>query len=175
MAHGGVHEVASTLNSAWLSLASASSAWLTPAQWLSVALMVGGMLVLVWALKGRGSFAEAFRPPAAEPRRPAEPSAIPDPRSVVRDAEELLQLLAEQADQHAGRLERLIADSDARIKRLESLSAIADARSRIEPKRDPLNQQIYELADEGLAPVEIARRLEQQTGKVELVLALRRR
>jgi hypothetical protein len=171
MAQNGVHELASTLPSAVVSLAQASSAWLTPAQWMSVVLMVGGMLVLAWALKGRAADAIA----SAKSRPAAPPEAIPDPRSVVRDAEELLQLLAEQADEHAGRLERLIEDADARIRKLEQLAASGDARTRAEPKRDPLNQQIYELADEGLAPVEIARQLEQQTGKVELVLALRRR
>jgi hypothetical protein len=170
MAQIGIHELAGTLHSAGLSLAQASSAWLTPAQWLSVALMVAGMLVLVWALRGKAA-AVAGPPPRAEPH----PEAAPDPRSVVRDAEELLQLLAEQADGHAARLERLVADADARIKKLEHLAAATDARARLEPRPDPLNQQIYELADEGLAPIEIARRLEQQTGKVELVLALRRR
>jgi hypothetical protein len=38
---------------------------------------------------------------------------------------------------------------------------------------DPLTRQIYELADEGQTPVEIARRLDEQVGKVELILALR--
>ncbi|MBL0926541.1 MAG: hypothetical protein IBJ11_02670 [Phycisphaerales bacterium] len=40
---------------------------------------------------------------------------------------------------------------------------------------DPLSRRVLELADEGLTPVEIARRLEEQTGKVELILALRGR
>lgn len=38
---------------------------------------------------------------------------------------------------------------------------------------DPLMRQIYELADEGATPVEIARKLDEQVGKVELILALR--
>jgi hypothetical protein len=44
-----------------------------------------------------------------------------------------------------------------------------------EDRTDPLNRRIYEMADQGLPPVEIARSLNQQTGKVELVLALRPR
>lgn len=38
---------------------------------------------------------------------------------------------------------------------------------------DPLTREVYALADAGLAAAEIARRLEQHTGKVELILALR--
>jgi hypothetical protein len=39
---------------------------------------------------------------------------------------------------------------------------------------DPMAGEIYRLSDEGLPPVEIASRLGQHTGKVELILALRR-
>ena len=38
---------------------------------------------------------------------------------------------------------------------------------------DPLAEQIYELADAGRTPVEIAQDLDEQVGKVELILALR--
>jgi hypothetical protein len=39
--------------------------------------------------------------------------------------------------------------------------------------RDPLTIAVYELADQGRAPVEIARALDEQIGKVQLILALR--
>ncbi len=38
---------------------------------------------------------------------------------------------------------------------------------------DPLHANVYELADRGRSPVEIARYLDEQVGKVELILALR--
>lgn len=38
---------------------------------------------------------------------------------------------------------------------------------------DPVMRGVYELADRGLAPVEIARELDQHLGAVELILALR--
>lgn len=38
---------------------------------------------------------------------------------------------------------------------------------------DPLHQDVYELADNGHTPLDIARRLEQQVGTIELILALR--
>ncbi|MEX2219908.1 MAG: hypothetical protein WD749_14245 [Phycisphaerales bacterium] len=179
MVHGPLVSLASGPAS-WPLAQATPSIWLTPAQWLSVALMVGGMLVLVWACRGRQVRSAPVRPrPAAAHPMADDPPSDPDPRSVVHDAEELLTLLAEQADHHAERLQRLIADADARIRRLEHLEAAPARHSPDRPARadraDPLNQQIYALSDEGLPPVEIARKLEQQTGKVELVLALRRR
>lgn len=39
---------------------------------------------------------------------------------------------------------------------------------------DPLHQEVYDLADEGHTPLAIARRLDQQVGTIELILALRR-
>lgn len=39
---------------------------------------------------------------------------------------------------------------------------------------DPLHQEVYELADGGQTPLDIARRLDQQVGTIELILALRR-
>ena len=39
---------------------------------------------------------------------------------------------------------------------------------------DPLHQEVYELADGGKSPLDIARRLDQQVGTIELILALRR-
>ncbi len=38
---------------------------------------------------------------------------------------------------------------------------------------DPLTRQIFRLSDEGLKPLDIAQRLDEQVGKVELILALR--
>jgi len=38
---------------------------------------------------------------------------------------------------------------------------------------DPITLEIYRLADTGLSPLEIARKLGQHTGKVELIIALR--
>ena len=43
------------------------------------------------------------------------------------------------------------------------------------PTVDPLTQQGYDLADAGRAPLAIARDLNEQVGKVELILALRQR
>jgi hypothetical protein len=168
-------------------------------------LMVAGVLLLALALRrGPGLMrarvgAAVLRGGAGAPLDPTDdreagaghedvrgrdtdaPASVASVRAVLRDAEELSALLAQQMDRQAARLERLIAEADERIRRLERLSAAAEpegcrAPSLLRPDgADPMNRRIYALADEGLAPVEIARRLSQQTGKVELILALRQR
>jgi hypothetical protein len=134
-------------------------------QTLPPALIVAGAGLLLWAIwrRPRGG-------PAGQARSPMVAKQV---ETVMRDAEELAGLLAGQMERQAARLERLIAESDARIRQLERLNA-GRAAPR-DPAVDPLNQQVYELSDEGLPPVEIARQLNQQTGKVELILALRQR
>ena len=142
---------------------------------LPVTLIVGGAALLIWAF-WRGQGLGPFRkpPPAPAPAPKAEPT-----EAVLRDATELANLLAAQMDRQAGRLEQLINEADARIRRLERLAATAEAVAARPPTRpdatDPLNRQIYALADDGMPTVEIARQLQQQTGKVELILALRQR
>src|SRR5881396_2914094 len=91
---------------------------------LPAVLMIGGLLLLIWALRHAP---HALRPPAARVP-PVPPSLAPgsDPvGTVMRDAEELASLLAGQMDRQAARLERLIADADERIRRLERLAAAA--------------------------------------------------
>lgn len=39
---------------------------------------------------------------------------------------------------------------------------------------DPLTRRVYEMADRGMNSLEIARKLEEQIGKIELILSLRR-
>ena len=38
---------------------------------------------------------------------------------------------------------------------------------------DPVSSEVYELADQGLTALEIAGELDEPTGKIELILALR--
>ena len=108
---------------------------------------------------------------------PADRRALED---LMADAEELTGRLAANLDAKAARLERLIAQADERLNRLEDRAA---AESRPRPERrpglttddtDPLNRRVYDLADRGLPPVEIAKQLSQQVGQVELILNLRR-
>lgn len=128
-------------------------------------LIVAGAALLLWAIWRR--------PKAAGAEGGRSPVAAQQVQAVMRDAEELAGLLAGQMERQAARLERLLGEADARIRQLERLNAGRPPPR--DPAVDPLNQQVYELSDEGLPPVEIARQLNQQTGKVELILALRQR
>ena len=145
--------------------------YVTVPQLIAVALLAGGVVMLTWAFRrgsGGGSAATAAKKKDSAP----EPVA-----SYMADARELADLLGDRLDRQAHRLERLIAEADEKIRRLERLQSEAGAGPALHPRpdSDPLNQQVYDLADSGLPPVEIARTLQQHTGKVELILALRRR
>jgi hypothetical protein len=73
-------------------------------------------------------------------------------QTVMRDSEELAGLLAGQMDRQAARLERLLTEADAKIRELEKLSARPAATPMDDERIDPLNLQVYELADEGCRP-----------------------
>lgn len=124
-------------------------------------------------------------------------------RLLIEEAGRLSDQLAERFDGRAEEMDGLLREADDRIARLEgALSAAAHAPRTPAPgpppdpdppgsgrssraavavehsagaqTGDPMAGEIYRLSDEGLPPVEIATRLGQHTGKVELILALRR-
>lgn len=155
--------------------------------WLLVT--AGGTLVAAWAWT-------AWRAKSVrDGRRARDLSGDAALGAVAIDAEELTQRLAAKADAHAARLEALIAEADARLTRLESsltpectrrpktscakFQAVAEAKPATAvlaaPRGDLLSRRVYELADDGLPAVDIARRLDEHLGKVELILALRDR
>ncbi len=149
-------------------------------QSVALGLMIAGAIVGGWSM--RSSIAEIARrvfkrPPASDSTgggvaaSPAQSEAL---SSVMADAEELAQLLADRMDRQAARMEQLIAAADDRLAKLEKALAQPVPRG---PNRqdatDPLSRQVYDLSDRGMPSVEIARQLNQQTGKVELILALR--
>jgi len=119
----------------------------------------------------------------ADPSR-TRPTAAADARARLEarrsidaslaDAEDLVRRFAAHLDTKAARLEKLIRDADDRIARL-SASARAQPHPPAEPERpaDPISRDVYDLADQGLPPIEIAQRLSEGVGKVELILALR--
>ncbi len=145
---------------AWL--ADASGAGGVP--WPSV-LMLGAGLALLGAVVWQWRRAKAKDPSV----RKQAPQA--------GEVETLVRELVAELDARADRLERLIAEADRRVSLLER--PVVEAKPERAPEaradRDPMARRIYGLADDGLPVVEIARRLEQPTGKVELILALRGR
>lgn len=110
----------------------------------------------------------------------------------VDDARHLATLL----DNKAERLEQLLAEADDCIARLDQSirmdaegidaepAAAADTDVNAGGDRsvptdtsdqpaDPLTRSVYELADEGHDSIEIAQKLDEQVGKIDLILALR--
>lgn len=108
--------------------------------------------------------------------------------------------LAAILDNKAVRLEALIELADTRIAQLRAQTSAALPRPRVNenddadllmelerlqppqppqplespaPELDEMSANVCQMADRGMAPLEIARELDEQVGKVELILALR--
>ncbi len=164
----------------------------TPFGGLSDLLLVAGVaLVTLWAvasLRRKLREREPTEAPREHVRQRAQEMGLASSRKreleeVMADATELSRRLAATLDNKAARLERLIEQADGRLARLESASKPEPRSSVIEHRAprgdgssgslDPVTRRIYDLADDGLAPVEIARELDEHVGKIELILALR--
>lgn len=106
------------------------------------------------------------------------------------DLQELTRRLAAHLDNKAARIEKLLKEADQRIAQLQSFNAQAAPREGERPTAmvevrpfdstsrtgsDPLSREVCGLADTGLSSVQIAQELDEQIGKVELILALRSR
>ncbi|MBX3403496.1 MAG: hypothetical protein KF699_08820 [Phycisphaeraceae bacterium] len=166
--------------------------------WASLLMVVMGLALTVMVAY-QIARSQAFRrgvpmprDPAPPPAQPGEasrqPSAAPPGPAVARELEELCVRVADELDRRAERLEKLIADADSKLARLERLTAgavtpdplavLAETKPRAAAAPmhdgDPIAGEVYRLADSGLPPVQIAQKLGQHTGKVELILALRR-
>lgn len=120
----------------------------------------------------------------ASPQREPPP---PAPRQELRrDLDELLVELQEtsrrisaEVDMRFAKLEAVIRDADRRIavlNRLERQLAEKTGETPAEPADpDARHAVVYELADAGFSPIEIARDLGKTPGEVELILNLRKR
>lgn len=173
-------------------------------QFLPGALLAFGVLVLVMVTirllrrnLSKNAPANTGSPKERIEQIRAEASARPPTETFQADAEELTRRLAAILDNKAARLELLIEEADDRLAKLDRANLGASVRTRpVEPDAgafrtappeptpvaatpppasNPTHRQIYELADSGLGPVEIAQRLDQPIGQVELILNLRRR
>lgn len=155
-------------------------------------------MALRWVRKLRQS---PSAPPSVQSRADALSRVARDRESLetlMKDVRELTRLCAQQLDSRAERIEKLLEQADERIRRLEAASGTGREAPLVETKpasptrttksasrldstrssppefpQDPLARQVYELADQGRSPVEIAGSLEEHVGKVELILALR--
>jgi hypothetical protein len=111
-----------------------------------------------------------------------------DLSQLLDELDRLSRRIDAQIDQRYSALQQAITDADQRISALRILlHAAREGAAEPGPAPsppgqtpppadstvDPRARRIYQLADEGLTPVEIARRLEEPAGEVELILNLR--
>ncbi len=156
-----------------------------------VVVLVGFAIFMTFSIRGKIARRAEARPSARElvqqmknhPRLVAS-----DAQGVTADLYDIARRLGAQLDNKAQRLEKLIDEADQRIAALGSGPAAtgpvtgavptaattgSPASSNGEHQMDQLTEEVYELADAGRSPVEIAQHLDEQVGKVELILALR--
>ncbi len=112
--------------------------------------------------------------------------------AAVADADKRIERLAQSlraADAKSAKLAAAVADADKRIEPLaqslrtaegspaaeapaEDAASAPEKEEQVE-QQDPLRRQIFELADEGMSALEIARQTGRNTGEIELILNLR--
>ncbi len=94
----------------------------------------------------------------------------------ARRIEQLTDRIEMQLARRDERLESLLAELDCRMAEIRrapaGLGSQAVANDNDLPR--PRRLQVQRLADQNIAPLEIARRLSMDIGEVELILALRR-
>lgn len=169
---------------------------------LSSGFIAVGVMLLVWLLLRMQWRRQRARHDALTPLEHMEQISTAARQREREDlaAADLVQLsrrVLAQIEARSAHLEALIADADDRIEQLRRLEgghtrSAAPARSGDGADRresdeisaragrnghaagtDAVTRGVYDLADRGLAPVEIARELDQHLGAVELILALR--
>lgn len=160
-----------------------------------ILVLAGAGTGLLWAYSRFGP-GRIKNLPGRRQEHPARPVDDPNARDaaalLAADLSELTERLAARMDEKAARLESLLARADERLAALEEAEARAASPARrarrtrsgasTEPKAtsraagsesDATSRRIYELADGGKEPAEIATALGEPIGKVELILALR--
>jgi hypothetical protein len=170
---------------------------------MAAILMVAGVVaigvLLTISIRGKIARRNADRPTGRElidqVKSRAHTGAGQDVAEQTAEMVNTARRLAAQLDNKAKRLEILIGEADRRIEALGGSATAAPvertpespkARKTAEPPprpepedpapeppADPLTRAVYELADRGRNAIDIARELDEQVGKIELILALR--
>ena len=168
---------------------SSMPSWVTPAIIIAAVVVLGVIAAVIIR----------FQTPARPKSIPMESVEAPDPHMILKEVEDTHARAAEliaivhrwssRLDDKEKKLDQLLIQTEKHLRRLQACEPKAAARPpaqkvrppvvAIEPKlvrpadRDPLSSAVYRLADSGRAPLDIARELDEQVGKVELILALR--
>ncbi len=149
--------------------------------------LVGVGFYMTFMIRGKIARRNAARPSSRELieqlKAPSRLRGI-DPQTHSAALEQIARRLSAQLDNKARRLENLIDEADQRIAALGGASEPPAASAPAAPSprpaggngnrdTDALTAAVFERADAGLSSVEIAQQLDEQVGKVELILALR--
>lgn len=152
-------------------------------QFLIIAALI---LIAVWLLsrrqlRSRSSEDESITPREKMERLKQVGGMRDDLRELMVEIEQMARRVGSQLDAKAHRLEKLLMEADQKLEKMRSVASSSPTDdmpdSKPEPPKpsDPLAAEVYQLADEGRSPVEIAQQLDEQVGKVELMLALRQK
>ncbi len=155
-----------------------------------VVLLLGVGLLCLWQVRGRIARRKQATPPprkqiTAIKMRQQEQTAD---AAMQGELHGLAQKLCTQMTNRAKHLELLLDRADQRIEELTKQLTLIKDQSLIsnemsddhptpstppDPVLDPLSQSVHDLADSGQSAIQIAQSLDEQVGKVELILALR--
>lgn len=120
------------------------------------------------------------------PRFPAKTADPPDSKEKLRrdlqqligEIQDLSRKITADIDTRFSKLEATIRDADQRIAVLNRLSRTTGTNTadlpNDSPDQDIRYTVVYELADAGFSPLEIAKDLGRTPGEIELILNLRR-
>ena len=145
---------------------------------IAPAMIVVGVLVLAVILMvslRRGRPRPEIESPHDIVERAKAAAERPTAENAAVELLELTRRLSAQLDTKAARLEQLIDDAQQIIDAMQPERAAEAPPASSEPASpdDHFTANVYRMADDGRSPVEIAQALDEQVGKVELVLALR--
>ena len=150
-------------------------------QFLIVAALI---MIAVWLLsrrqlRGRDSGGESITPREKIERLKQVGGMREDLRELMVEIEQMARRVGSQLDAKAHRLEKLLIEADQKLEKMRSVAPGTASEGSSDPSpetaepADPLVAKVYQLADQGRSTVEIAQQLDEQVGKVELMLALR--
>lgn len=169
---------------------------------IGIIAIIGIGFLMIISVRGKVSRRNSARPSPRELIEQIKARGLQRSESHVSSADmvQTTQRLATQLDNKAAKLEVLIKHADDRIALLKKLHSKAAAPKPTKPKAefkkpptprphleverqkrpvpqmiDPLTRSVYNLADYGRSSLEIAQELDEQVGKVELILSLRDR
>ena len=166
---------------------------------IGIVVIIGVGFLMTISIRGKVNRRNSARPSPREMIEQIKARGQQRSESHAASAElvQTTQRLATQLDNKAAKLEVLIKHADDRIALLRKLHSKAATSRPTKPKAefkkpparphleidrhkrpspqmiDPLTRSVYNLADYGRTSLEIAQELDEQIGKVELILSLR--